>query len=437
MFLALLLSVLVVCGGGPRARARSTPPQPPAAPTLPPDILLIVIDDAGLSDLVAVRDAGYLPHITQLADDGYVFLNANSSPICSPTRRALFFGDFYSRQSGFGCGPATGEEPPSSAVSIAQLVRGVGYSSALIGKWHVGANPFGSWRDTVQDRGWDHWQAGVPYFVSGNAGACLGQDYSNWTDVEDGTSGPSFDYQPLVMQARFAALWNSLPSPKFVVFAAQLAHAPYHRPNAALLPPGYPATTTPRQKYEAMLAALDSQVGIMLTHVNMATTVVGIVGDNGTPEGVTTYPPERAKTTTFQGGVRVPMILSGAGIPTGSTFALTSVTDLFATIAELAGATVPALLDTRSLLPLVYGTATTIHNKIAFGIQGDLSFNEDLACRSLQYKLRRWRIDPTYPWTEEFYDLFADPLEVNNLINDPTLATKITSHRNFILAELP
>lgn len=407
--------------------------RPVASGRVAPDVLLIVLDDVGVSDLVAVRDAGYLPNLSALAAGGFVFRNASSAPICSPTRRSIFFGDFHARQSGFGCGPPTGEEPPAGAVSIAALLAGRGYASAFLGKWHLGANPFGDWPSTVQDRGWDHWQAGVPYFVSG----CGGTSYDFWTDVEDGVVSSALVYQPHVMRQRFQALWSSLPGPRFVTFSTQLAHAPYHRPPASLLPAGYPATPGNRAKYEAMIAALDVQVGQLLAHVDLATTVVIVVGDNGTPQDVSSDP-TRAKTTTFQGGVHVPLFLRGAGIPRGSSQALVSTADLYATLAELAGAAAPAQLDSRSLLPLVSGARQAIHPKIAFGIRGDTpQFRDDVAARSLRYKLRRWRDDAAQPWVEEFYDLLVDPGERINLVGDPVHAGRVAAHRRFVETQLP
>ena len=405
--------------------------------TPPPDIVLIVLDDVGLQRLIDVRDAGYAPNLTAIADEGFVFLNANSAPICSPTRRMIYFGDFYSRQSGFGCSSPTGEEPPASSVSIAALLATQGYSSALIGKWHCGANLFGGgWQGAVLGWGWDHFQAGVQFFVSGNEGGCLGTGYNQWTEVTDGTSAPSFEYQPGEMMERFESLWATMPSPKFVTYSAQLAHAPYHRPPESMLPPGYPATATNGEKHDAMIATLDVQVGQILATVGPNTVVI-VVSDNGTPQGIDSNP-SHAKTTTFQGGVRVPMFMRGPGIPVGSSWSLTSVADLYATLAELGGATPNPALDSRSLVPLFTNPSGTIHSKIAFGIQGDSpQFADDLACRSLRYKFRKWRADPGDPWTEEFYDLFLDEEELVNLIGDPAHATKIANHRAFAEAELP
>ncbi|MEK9735754.1 MAG: sulfatase-like hydrolase/transferase [Candidatus Nanopelagicales bacterium] len=435
-----LASLLLACSAAPqpvapityrpRRIAQGWPATPPAASG--PDIVLVILDDVGYQDLIAVRDAGYLPNLTAMAAAGFVFTNASACPICSPTRRAMLFGDFYSRQSGYGCNPPTMEEPPATAVSIAQRMSGTGHTSAFFGKWHLGADPNGGpWQSEVQARGWDVWRAGIPYFVSG----CGGNNYSYWVDVEDGSSSFSLSYQPPVMAQKFAAFWTGTSGPRFAVFSTQLAHLPYHRPPAGMLPSGYPPTPSDRDKYEAMIAAADFQVGQLLAVAPLATTVYLVVGDNGTP-GALAPDPTRAKGTTFQRGVHVPLFLAGAGISPGSSQALVSVADIYATIAEIAGAPGPIGSDSVSLVPILTGAGTVAHTKIAYGIQGDTpQFKDDLAARTIQFKLRRWRADPGQPWTEEMYDLFADINEQENVLSE--YPAKAASLRAFIEQEMP
>jgi arylsulfatase B len=413
-------------------------------PGVTPDVLLIIADDLGFADLTAVHDAGWAPNLWALAGQGYRFLNASSNPICSPTRRSIFTGHFYAGQSGLPCDPPSSLTPPVSLVFLPEAL-GPSYAKALFGKWHVGTNPFGQWRFVYRDQaGFDYWRAGLAHYVRG----CLSQDYSTWLDVEDGVSHFLLgQYQPTVMRTRFDALWPVMPGPRFAVFATQLAHDPYHRPPSPMLPAGYPPPplATDREKYESMIAALDKQIGEIVTPALLATTAVIFVGDNGTPPDVAADP-AHAKTTTFQGGIHVPMFMVGPGIPSGETYALAHVADIYATVCELAGVQPQAGLDSRSLMPLVTGSAVKVHDYVASGVDSDAPpFDVDLCARSLRYKLRRvtdtWDHSTGAPGTgsvtEEFYDLWLDPQETIDLIGEPALQVKIAAHRAVIDAEFP
>jgi arylsulfatase A-like enzyme len=415
--------------------AQSGSRRPYPAPEEPPDIVLVVIDDVGWADLAAVAARGHAPNITALGQRGFRFTNLRSAPTCSPTRRMLYFGDFSAARNGEVCAPASGEEPPTTAVSVAELASVQGYATALIGKWHVGSNPIGPWPEVVLARGFDHWRAGLPTNVKG----CGGNAYDRWRRVHDATDlGIDQTDQPTAMWDEFSALWDATAEPRFFVFASQLAHGPFRRP--VILPASYPPTVTRRERYESMIAAADLQVGQIASRMNLAKDVLVVLCDNGTPPQVAPVGlEERVKTTSFEGGVHVPGFIVGAGIPPGQTAALVSVADFYATVADLAGAVSPAGLDSRSLLPLVDGTARKVHDYIAYG-SGDET-TDDYAVSSLRYKYRRWRTratdGSTGPWVEEFYDLLTDPGEWINLVTDPTMAVKVAAHAAFMDAELP
>lgn len=408
--------------------------------TAPPNIVFILMDDVGYSDLPLWHAQGIIPTMDAILAAGFACLNTSTAPICSPTRRTLYYGDYWSRNAENACSAANGEEPPAGAVSIGQVLGAQGYANSFLGKWDVGSNPVGQWRNTLEYR----WGAigsvlrWFPHYVKDVA--CLSQGYNEWRGVIGHTDSVVFDYQPRVMLNDLFSVWPTLGAgaPKFMVYAAQLGHIPLHIPPADQLPPGYvvPPVPTDRQKFDAMGATLDYQIAQMLSVID-SNTIVIVMGDNGTAELVSSNP-THAKTHTFQEGVHVPLFLMGPGIPVGSTNALVASVDIFATLAELGGATPDPALDSRSIVPLMNGTATKIHDMIAFGIQGDPMFDDDLAARSLRYKFRQVRpAGTTGAWTEEFYDLAFDPNETNNLIAVPSLQTKIAQHRAFVAAELP
>ena len=137
--------------------------------------------------------------------------------------------------------------------------------------------------------------------------------------------------------------------------------APLHVPPSNLHTYGTP--TTNRGMYEAMCQALDTEVGRVLATVNLTNTHVIFIGDNGTAGNVIArpYSPTKAKASMYEGGVRVPLIVAGAGVvsPNRRVTALVSAVDLFPTILQLAGIDpqtalpVGTVIDGVSLLPLL------------------------------------------------------------------------------------
>ena len=398
----------------------------PVTSPVPPDVVLIVLDDVGLEDLMLVHQQGFAPNIGALAQRGFVFRNAFSNPICSPSRRCIYFNEWRVEQSGPVCGPPDASAPSTTQVSLAEALPN--HASLFLGKWHVGSSS--TWQETPQSHGWDLWRAGVPFFVAGNPQTtCGGYDYQNWVSVENGVARQEFGvYQPGLMVRRFEEWWPVEPRPRFCIFAAQLAHSPYHRPPKAWLPQNYPPTPSERKKYEGMIAALDFQIGILLTKIDLASTILVLVGDNGTPKEVAPDP-SKAKTTTFERGIRVPLLFSGATIPAGSSQALVHVVDIYPTLVELTGGSASG--DGVSLVPLMDRSAAKVRQYVLSGVEGDPQFQDDVCVRSLRYKLRRT------PSGEQFFDLFADPQETVNLVGESRLSTKVAAHRAWLDSHLP
>jgi arylsulfatase A-like enzyme len=375
-----------------------------------PDVLVIIGDDIAHADVAALMDAGWLPNLDALAARGVSFPRAYAAATCSPARRALLTGLWYAEESGAKCLAPTGAELPLAAVTLAELVRGAGAYPALFGKWHVGANPTGGrWEDAPLVHGFRAWEAGHPDNVNTQ---CGGVSYFRWLRVDLGRSAISREYEPDAVFGAAAVAWRTTAAPKVFVVAPQLAHAPFHRPPS--LPPGYPAPLTPRERYEAMIVALDAYVGRMLALTGPEDLVI-FVGDNGTPGDVAPEP-DRAKTTTFERGIHVPLIVAGPGFTGGVVDPrLAHIADVFATVAEFVGASVPPGLDALSLR----GAAT--HPEVVCGTPGDVCATTGTV------KLRR-----TDATGESLHDLALDPGETLDLSGDPSYAA-IEAHLRAVL----
>jgi arylsulfatase A-like enzyme len=368
-----------------------------------PNILVIVLDDVGYADLESVPH----PSLDVLADQGIWFDAAYANATCSPSRRSLLFGRYFAGESGVPCFPPDGQEPSLAEISLAEALAYP--TSALLGKWHVGGNPTGGpWELAPQAHSFGHWLAGSPTNLQSED--CPSAGYHDWLRVDDGASARSATYEPKDVRDAFLLGWPGTVGPKFGLVAHSLAHIPLHVPPADLLPLGWPRPVSKREKYEAMIVALDTLVGQMLKVVDLRTTLVIVVGDNGTPPGVAPDP-SRAKGTTFERGVRVPFIVAGVGVVAPGRFShdLVHLVDLYATLVELYGGGQPS--DGESLAATLANQPRPPRGPMILGASGEI------AARGGDLKLRRLAGAP-----EELYDLAADPEETNDVLGRADLA---------------
>jgi len=183
-----------------------------------------------------------------------------------------------------------------------------------------------------------------------------------------------------------------------------------------------------------MTEAMDTELGRLLSHIDRSNTVVIFIGDNGTPRTVIQPPfsSTHSKGTLYEGGIRVPMIISGPVVanPRRENTNLVHTVDLFATILELAGANLPAVLptnllyDSHSLLPiLTNGPVTPRDWVLSEQFSSTLALaDQGRAIRDATFKLIRRKSG-----TEEFYNLLGDPYETTNLLNS-ALTVEQSSH---------
>ena len=177
-----------------------------------------------------------------------------------------------------------------------------------------------------------------------------------------------------------------------------------------------------------MLEALGFEIGRLLEGIAplLDDTVVIFLGDNGTPAKVPVAPfdPLKAKSTVYQGGIQVPMIISGWGVdaPGGECHALVNTTDVYATVAELVGVNLEALLpetvvtDSISFAPYLSEPLQPSLRKLAYaerffpsGFGPFTVWNQ--AIRNTCDKFIR-----NQEGVREFFDLREDPFELNNLL---------------------
>ena len=161
------------------------PPEPPLAET-PPNILFIVIDDAGIDQFSAFGYGGAVPantmSINAIAEAGVRFRNTWTMPTCSPTRVTFFDGRYPFRNGVRNAIVSTdlaNSQMSPYAVSVPELLRSeAGYVSALIGKMHLTGSDLGPDNhalgdSAMRDLGWDYFAGyldGAPYPIDTTAG---------------------------------------------------------------------------------------------------------------------------------------------------------------------------------------------------------------------------------------------------------------------------
>lgn len=426
--------------------------------------LIIVADDVGVDSLrtycrppadCTTANLPATPNIDALRARGILFNKTWGNSSCSPTRSTMQTGR-YARRTGVGVPVAPFGLTfglPRCEYTIPEVlglnVLG-GHEPAAIGKWHLGTVMNGGPASTNQ--------AGYQHFAG--TAANIG-NYFNWPKNINGRLIPSYATYATTDNVNEAiAFIQQQAGPWFVWLAFNAPHSPYQAPPANLhsrtLPvaPGQicPSTSnaTRRPCYLAMLEAEDTEIGRLLSEIPQAVldkTTIIFVGDNGTPcEVCDQSRPEcaagRCKFSLYQGGINVPLIISGAQVerPNSESDALVNTTDIFATVIDLLTGVGPQMwlpptiaLDSVSLVPLLNGSE---HGSLRQHAYSEIltTLDHDQTIRNDRFKLIRFTAPG--PMTEEFYDLNDPELAVNNLLDGRRLRPQQEENLESLRAEL-
>ncbi|SOH93924.1 Arylsulfatase A [Monaibacterium marinum] len=384
-----------------------------------PNVLIIIADDMGLdaSRCYAVgQQQATMPNIEALCDTGVVFENAYAAPVCSPTRATIMTGQ-YGFRTGVGATVSrNGENGLSSDMtSLFDVVSGAGYSSNLIGKWHLAGAEAGL--DHPSEFGVsDYWG-----LFSGTA-----RNYSRWTSVANEAEVRVNEYSTTAFTNRAIDWIGAQDGPWFLWLAYNAPHAPFHLPPAELhtahdlLDSRDAIAANPLPYYNAMLQALDTEIGRLFASMDPETrenTIVIFLGDNGSPNQVTRgfYGDHRAKGSIYEGGTHVPLIVAGPDVQAGRSDDFVTTTDLFATIAGLTGAQV-SMPDSYDFGPVLTGGQSARDYIYVEHFAQDGPSRGDMfghALRQNDYKLvLEQGAQP------ELYNLAIDPREATDLLAD-------------------
>jgi arylsulfatase A-like enzyme len=414
---------------------------PPAGVPSRPNILVILADDMGseasalypqLYDASSPSGHGQVatPTLSTLAARGLVFDNVWATPLCSPTRAAILSG-LYGHNTTV---TTVNNVLPGTTTSIFELMASSPassrYAMAVFGKWHLGG--FGGGINHVMK------DSGVPLF-KGFLGSHVADNY-NWSvDSSDAARTGSTVYSTSAL-TDFAIEYirQRGTDPWFV-------YLPYGAPHGTMPDDGFqvpPAGLFSRDVgdrpagdrtvysgvgaipvYQAMIQALDTEIGRLLHAIDEAgqtsNTLIIFLGDNGTPAPVKD-PASRirgSKWSVHEGGVRVPMVVAGAGVSRrGREAGLVTVTDLYATIAHTAGVSLQnnSINNSHSLVPLFTNDQAVTGRTFSFAERcpNNAPGNRTFAIRDQRYKL----LYDADGW--QMFDLGRDPWEATNVFGD-------------------
>ncbi|QDV35026.1 sulfatase [Tautonia plasticadhaerens] len=342
----------------------------------PPNVVVILIDDLGWTDLACFGSDLYeTPNLDRLASEGMRFTDAYAAcTVCSPTRAAVMTGKYparlhltdwihgHDRPKAKLRPPEWTEYLPLEEVTMAEALAPLGYASASVGKWHLGDEP-GRWPDHHG-------------FTENVAGYGKGSPPSYFSPYEiptldDGPEGESLTDRLAEEAVRFIEANADRP------FLLYLPHYAVHTPLQAKedLVEHYREKITPGVRhdnpvYAAMVHSMDEAVGRVVGAIDRLglaeQTLILFTSDNGGLElrDVTdNHPLREGKGSSYEGGVRVPMIARWPGVvPPGTTCDEPVIsTDLFATALEVSGAVGHGELpDARSLVPLLRDPDATL-----------------------------------------------------------------------------
>ncbi|MCA9122399.1 MAG: sulfatase-like hydrolase/transferase [Planctomycetaceae bacterium] len=397
-----------------------------------PNIVLILADDLGYGDLGCYgHPVAKTPHIDLLARQGVRFTQHYSNgPECTPTRTALMTGRYQQRVGGLECAIGTGNVGrydeairladqhdlglPIDEAVLPSALRESGYACGLFGKWHLGYEP----KHNPMEYGWDEFFG----YLGGNVHYFNHRETSDLHVLFQGRDPVDREgyMTHLITDDSIAFVKKNKDRPFFMFVSHESPHFPFQGPqDHDKLVTEENWTEKNAEAYVAMLEDLDAEVGRLVKAIDQVgitdNTIVIFVSDNGGYAGAGHMGPLRgSKSTTFEGGIRVPLIIRWPGhIPTGMTSEQVCVTfDLTESIFTLAGATMPTkTLDGYDIIRhITEQRANVVRTLFWRGKRDDVTWS---AVRDGELKLVRHRKgDSTEQW---LFDLSKDIGEASDL----------------------
>ncbi|MCP5537934.1 MAG: sulfatase-like hydrolase/transferase [Akkermansiaceae bacterium] len=414
-------------------------PSSPRAATDRPNVIFILMDDMGYSDVSCYGATKVdTPNIDSLASGGLKFTTfLLPSNVCSPSRAAFLTGAYPSR-----CGIPMAVNHPNQnhwflgldpdEITIAEQCRKKGYKTFMVGKWHLGVEEI----FLPHNQGFDHF-----FGTWGNGGELFDE-----TEVAH-ASFPENTLTSMYTQRIREHIRNNRDKPFFIYYPHNYPHTPYTEGNA------FDGATGNGTRSD-VIKEVDWSVGQIVAELKangiLENTLIVFTSDNGAvpPDSYANAPFKGSKYVTWEGGHRVPFIMYWKGqVLTPAQLASPQVwaMDLFPTIAELVGEPLDAgrVYDGTSLVPLL------TDQPIARAADAPFYYysGDNLQCvRKGDWKLHLPRTEYQLPWWDQIkpppssyslYDLSSDPGETTDVAaSNQAIVDELTALAEAIRLEL-
>lgn len=435
-----------------------------------PNVLFVLADDMGYGDAGCYNANSKIPtpNIDRLAREGMRFTDAHSPGAwCTPSRYGLLTGRYPCRLEGIH----PGQRPVIDAerMTIASLLRGAGYTTGMVGKWHLGFEggsiPTGAdMRGGPLDRGFDqffgiHASLDIPpyYYIRGRTPVELPTEdveasaTEGWTNIQGafwrgGKCAPGFEHETVLQQftseaTKFLDERAESDDPFFLYVALASPHTPW-------LPSEEFVGRSGAGMYGDFVAQTDAALGTLLKALDRSgqadNTLVFFSSDNGPvwyPDDDERFghrasgPLRGMKSDAWEGGHRMPFLVRwpdmvGAGEVCQRTVCFT---DVMATLAEAAQVDLPrgAGEDSHSLLPLFRAPNSAPIREVTI-LKADASVVREGRWKWISHLgsggfSQPRRIDPEEGGPRgQLYDLWVDPGETVNLCAEhPAIAERL------------
>ncbi|OGV66999.1 MAG: hypothetical protein A2498_11170 [Lentisphaerae bacterium RIFOXYC12_FULL_60_16] len=438
--------------------------------TLKPNILFILTDDQRFDMLGRLGQAPVqTPNLDRLAASGTRFTHAfipggTCGAVCMPSRAMIHSGRSLFRIQ--GCGEAV----PAEHALLGETLRTAGYDTYGIGKWHNGptayARSFTDGAEIFFGGMADHWNVPACRFDPtgryDTAQPLIRDPYLTRTvtcQVCDHVT-PGAHSTDLFAGAAVDFLKQRTAQDPFFLYVAFMApHDPRSMPERFMqqydpqtigLPPNFRAehaidtgalrirdeqlAASPRQpdeirrhlhEYYAMITHLDEGIGHILDALRDSGrwdhTVIVVASDNGLAVGQHGL---MGKQSVYEHSVRVPLILAGPGVPAGQDReAPVYLSDLFPTLAEMAGVPVPASVEGHSLVPCLSDPLHRVHEALYLAYADSIR-----GVRKDDWKLIEYAAGDT-----QLFDLANDPYEQHSVADRPDQQTRVADLRRDLI----
>lgn len=393
-----------------------------------PNIVYIVADDLGWKDVGFNGCTDFkTPNLDKLARGGAKLEQFYAQPMCTPTRAALMTGRYpfrYGLQTIVIPGPA-GYGLATNEWLLPQCLKDAGYTTAIIGKWHLGHADLKYW---PKQRGFDYQYGAMigelDYYTHSDAGVL------DWFRNNKPVHEKGYTTQLIGADAVKYINEQSAGKPFYLYLTFNAPHTPYQAPQEYV--DRYRNIEDPtRRIYAGMIACLDDEIGKVVAALDRKglrdNTLIVFQSDNGgtrnamfagqmadlskTKIPCDNGPYRDGKGSLFEGGTRVCTLANWPGhIPAGTSVeGMIHVVDMYPTIAQLAGASTAKCLplDGLNVWPAISEGKPSPRTEIVYNVEPFRG-----AVRQGDWKLI-WRT--LIPTSVDLYNISSDPYETNNL----------------------